>query len=114
MTSDRGPEGEHLQDHFLTAARLAKVEALRAEGVDPYPVLFTPTATAAALHEAHAGLAAGEGSGVRVTAAGRPETGFIRECPDRAPVFVWVDTGPTAEELLADAVAEAWTGTSSE
>ena len=44
MTSDRGPEGEHLQDHFLTAARLAKVEALRAGGVDPYPVLFTPTA----------------------------------------------------------------------
>ncbi len=71
MTSDRGPEGEHLQDHFLTAARLAKVEALRAGGVDPYPVLFTPTATAAALHEAHAALAAGEGAGERVAVAGR-------------------------------------------
>ena len=71
MTSDRGPEGEHLQDHFLTAARLAKVEALRAGGVDPYPVLFSPTATAAGLHEAHSALAAGEGSGVRVAVAGR-------------------------------------------
>jgi hypothetical protein len=48
----------------------------------------------------------GEGGIERVTAAGRPETGFIRECPDRPPVFVWVDTGPTAEELLADAAAQ--------
>ena len=33
MTDDRGqPEGEHLQEHFLTAARLAKVEALRRPG----------------------------------------------------------------------------------
>jgi lysyl-tRNA synthetase class 2 len=71
MTSDRGQEGEHLQEHFLTAARLAKVEALRAAGVDPYPVAFTPTAHAAALHEAYAGLAAGEGSASRTTVAGR-------------------------------------------
>jgi hypothetical protein len=48
----------------------------------------------------------GDGGIERITAAGRPETGFIRECPDRAPAFVWVDTGPTAEELLADAAAQ--------
>lgn len=48
----------------------------------------------------------GDGGIERVTVSGRPETGFIRECPDRAPVFVWVDTGPTAEELLADAAAQ--------
>src|SRR5512137_79177 len=72
MTDDREqPEGEHLQENFLTAARLAKVEALRAAGVDPYPLSFAPTATAAALHETHAGLAAGEGSGSRVAVAGR-------------------------------------------
>src|SRR5512137_743677 len=71
MTSDRGPEGEHLQEHFLTAARLAKVEALRAAGVDPYPVVFTPTAQAAGLHQAHAGLAPGAGSGTRASVAGR-------------------------------------------
>jgi lysyl-tRNA synthetase class 2 len=64
-------EGEHLQEHFLTAARLAKVEALRASGVDPYPVSFTPTATAAAVLAAHAGLAAGGAAGVRETVAGR-------------------------------------------
>jgi len=72
MTDDPGPRGsEHLREHFLTAARLTKVEALRAGGVDPYPVTFTPTAKAADLHQAHAGLASGEGSGTRVTVAGR-------------------------------------------
>ncbi len=70
--SGEGPaEGEHLAEHFLTAARLAKVEALRAAGVDPYPVTFAPTTTAAAVHEAHAGLVAGGASGVRETVAGR-------------------------------------------
>ena len=70
--TDRGQEeGGHLQEHFLTAARLAKLEALRAAGGDPYPVTFTPTATAANLHEAHSGLAPGEGSGARATVAGR-------------------------------------------
>jgi lysyl-tRNA synthetase class 2 len=39
--------------------------------VDPYPVNFAPTAGAAALHAAHAGLAPGEGSGSRVSVAGR-------------------------------------------
>jgi hypothetical protein len=48
----------------------------------------------------------GDGGIERVTAAGRPETGFIRECPDRAPVFVWVDTGPTVEELLVEAAVQ--------
>ncbi len=42
MSGDETAEGEHLQEHFLTAARLAKVEALRASGVDPYPVSFSP------------------------------------------------------------------------
>ena len=71
MSGDETAEGEHLQEHFLTAARLAKVEGLRASGVDPYPVSFRPTATAASLHEAHAGLAASEASGARETVAGR-------------------------------------------
>jgi len=71
MTNGPDQGVERLQEHFLTAARLAKVEALRAAGVDPYPVTFTPTATAASVHEAHAGLAAGEGSGARATVAGR-------------------------------------------
>ncbi|MBN2113183.1 MAG: lysine--tRNA ligase [Acidimicrobiia bacterium] len=71
MTGGPDQGVEYLQEHFLTAARLAKVEALRAAGVNPYPVTFTPTATAASIHEAHAGLAAGEASGDRATVAGR-------------------------------------------
>ena len=71
MGTGEGPGGEHLQGHFLTAARLAKVEALRAAGVDPYPVSYTPTADAAGLHRAYGDLASGAGSGHRVTVAGR-------------------------------------------
>jgi len=51
--------------------RLAKVEALRAAGVDPYPVRFDRTHTAAQIRDAHDGIAAGEGTGVRVAVAGR-------------------------------------------
>lgn len=39
--------------------RLAKVEALRAEGTDPYPVTYPRTHTLAEVREAHGSLAAG-------------------------------------------------------
>ena len=71
MSSEDPAEGDRLGEHFLTAARLAKVDALREAGVDPYPVTFSPTTSAAALQETHGGLAAGEGSGARETVAGR-------------------------------------------
>ncbi|MBI4728276.1 MAG: lysine--tRNA ligase [Acidobacteria bacterium] len=51
--------------------RLAKIEALRASGVDPYPVRFERTHDAAAIHAAHAALAPGEETSARVTVAGR-------------------------------------------
>src|SRR5687768_5815986 len=51
--------------------RLAKVEALRAAGVDPYPVRFERTHTAAEIHAKHRGLDAGAGSGERASVAGR-------------------------------------------
>jgi lysyl-tRNA synthetase class 2 len=51
--------------------RLAKIEALRDAGIDPYPVTFTPTAHAADLHGRHGGLEAGGDSGETVTVAGR-------------------------------------------
>lgn len=51
--------------------RLAKLDALRARGVEPYPVRFDRDATAAGLHARHAGLEAGASTGERVAVAGR-------------------------------------------
>jgi lysyl-tRNA synthetase len=53
------------------AHRLAKVDALRAAGVDPYPVRFDRTTTAGALHAAHDDLAAGAETDEAVKVAGR-------------------------------------------
>jgi lysyl-tRNA synthetase class 2 len=60
-----------LEEHRLTAARLAKVEAMRAAGEDPYPVRFERTATAVELRSRYGELAAGSATGVTVTVAGR-------------------------------------------
>jgi lysyl-tRNA synthetase, class II len=51
--------------------RLAKIEALRSAGINPYPVTFTPTARAAELHERFRGLEAGAETGEHVSVAGR-------------------------------------------
>lgn len=53
------------------AGRLAKLDALRAAGVDPYPVRFDRDATAATIRDAHDGLADGEETDARVRVAGR-------------------------------------------
>ena len=52
-------------------ARMAKVDALRAAGVDPYPLRFDRTATAGDLHERYDSLADGEETDVVVRVAGR-------------------------------------------
>jgi lysyl-tRNA synthetase class 2 len=62
---------EHLEEHFLTAARLAKVGAMRDAGEEPYPVRFERTATAGEIHEAHDEIEDGAETGVTVTVAGR-------------------------------------------
>lgn len=64
-------ESGGLEDHRLTAIRLAKVEAIREAGGDPYPPNFDPDATAAGIIAAHGDLAHGEESGVEVVVAGR-------------------------------------------
>jgi len=69
MSEHEEPGG--LEDHRLTAARLAKVEAIRDAGGDPYPPKFEPNATAAGIAEAHGDLEDGEESGVEVVVAGR-------------------------------------------
>jgi len=70
MESD-ATEGDPLAEHRLTAARLAKVEAVREAGGEPYPVRFERTAFAADLHAEHGGLEPGTETGVRVAVAGR-------------------------------------------
>lgn len=51
--------------------RLAKIDALRDAGVDPYPVRYEPTATAQQLHDRFQDLDAGAETGERVRIAGR-------------------------------------------
>jgi lysyl-tRNA synthetase class 2 len=58
-----------LQDE--RARRLAKVEALRSQGRDPYPVRFDRTHTAAELHAAYGGIDAGAEVDDTVRVAGR-------------------------------------------
>ncbi|MFQ5947717.1 MAG: lysine--tRNA ligase [Acidimicrobiia bacterium] len=60
-----------LEGDPLTAARLAKVEAMRQQGMDPYPATFERDATAAEIAEAWGHLGPGESTGKRVTVAGR-------------------------------------------
>lgn len=53
------------------AARLAKVEELRAAGIEPYPVRYERTALAADLHAEYGHLGPGEATGTAVSVAGR-------------------------------------------
>jgi lysyl-tRNA synthetase class 2 len=62
---------DHLEEDRLVKARLSKLDALREAGVDPYPVRFERSATAAELHDAHGDLDPGAETGVSVTVAGR-------------------------------------------
>ena len=60
-----------LEENRLTALRLAKVEAMRRAGADPYPVRFDPTASASQLAETHGEIEPGAETGVTVSVAGR-------------------------------------------
>jgi lysyl-tRNA synthetase, class II len=55
----------------LLATRRAKLEALRADGIDPFPHEFDGVEPIAAVRAAHAGLAAGEETSVSHRVAGR-------------------------------------------
>jgi lysyl-tRNA synthetase class 2 len=58
-------------DDPLRGARLAKLESLRAQGVNPYPYSFARTDETAELERRYAGLAAGAETGQSVRVAGR-------------------------------------------
>ncbi|MFA5891695.1 MAG: lysine--tRNA ligase [Actinomycetota bacterium] len=55
----------------IERARLDKVEQMRASGVNPYPVRFDRTHTAAAIHGEHGELEQGAETGARASVAGR-------------------------------------------
>jgi lysyl-tRNA synthetase class 2 len=58
-------------DHPLIQERIKKLDALRAQGINPYPHIFTPTHHAKELVTVHAHLEAGQSSQEHVTIAGR-------------------------------------------
>ncbi|HEY1854176.1 MAG TPA: OB-fold nucleic acid binding domain-containing protein, partial [Solirubrobacterales bacterium] len=64
------PQAREFQEE-TRAHRLAKLEALRQRGVDPYPVRFDRDSTAAAIREQFGDLAAGADTGQAVRLAGR-------------------------------------------
>jgi lysyl-tRNA synthetase, class II len=66
-----GADAEQRFQSAIRARRLEKLEALRSRGVEPYPVRFDRTATAAELRERHSGLAAGTLTDHTVQLAGR-------------------------------------------
>ncbi|MEU5938828.1 bifunctional lysylphosphatidylglycerol synthetase/lysine--tRNA ligase LysX [Micromonospora sp. NPDC047548] len=63
------PAPEHRPEQ--ARVRLAKLDRLKAEGIDPYPVGFPRTDSCAAVRERHAGLAPDTGTGETVSVAGR-------------------------------------------
>ncbi len=73
--SEPTPEEEAAQaEDFLAEQkhlRLGKLDAMRAAGVEPYPVRFDRTTTAGAIHAAHADLEAGTETDEKVSIAGR-------------------------------------------
>ncbi|MEH0846091.1 bifunctional lysylphosphatidylglycerol synthetase/lysine--tRNA ligase LysX [Micromonospora sp. CPCC 205711] len=66
-----GPAAEPEQLPEQVRVRRAKLDRLRAEGVDPYPVGFPRTDGCAAVRARHAGLAPDTGTGETVAVAGR-------------------------------------------
>ncbi len=55
----------------LERQRLEKIERARAQGIDPYPVTFTRTATARELHDTYGDLTPDTDAGTRTSVAGR-------------------------------------------
>ncbi|MEU5724020.1 bifunctional lysylphosphatidylglycerol synthetase/lysine--tRNA ligase LysX [Micromonospora sp. NPDC047738] len=65
------PEPAPVQQPEQVRVRVAKLDRLRAEGIDPYPVGYPRTVSCAAVRERHAGLAPDTGTGETVAVAGR-------------------------------------------
>ena len=71
MPDPSGGEPESSTGDALSAERRKKRDTLAEQGIDPYPLRFDRTATAAELHEQHDGLEADVRTGQDVRMAGR-------------------------------------------
>ena len=74
MTDESESTGEEVEGSTLdslSADRRRKRDVLAAQGIDPYPLRFDRTATAAELHQRHDGLQPDVRTGDAVTMAGR-------------------------------------------
>ena len=71
METSGSDAGRMPAEHSLLAARRAKLDRLRADGIDPFPHAFAGVEPVAAVHAAHAGLADGEETDTRHRVAGR-------------------------------------------
>ncbi len=71
MAEDRQDSARPEEENQFRAARIDKLEKMRALGVNPYPYGFERTAEAAEIEQRHSGLATGETSTDRVAVAGR-------------------------------------------
>ncbi len=72
--AEEAPEGSRERSRFLReerAHRIAKLDAMRDRGVDPYPVRFDRDHTAASIRDRFGELGPGADSGERVSVAGR-------------------------------------------
>ncbi|SCG73623.1 bifunctional lysylphosphatidylglycerol synthetase/lysine--tRNA ligase LysX [Micromonospora humi] len=84
--------------------RLAKLDRLRAEGVDPYPVGYPRTASCAAVRARHAGLTPDTGTGETVAVAGRVL--LVRD--HGRLLFVTVRDGSSDLQLLLEHDLDRW------
>ena len=109
---------DRLED--LEQQRIAKVEALRSSGVDPYPVRFDRTHSAAEVHAAHDGIEAGAETGARVAVAGRLmlnrrqgklSFGVLRDASGEIQLFVeQARLGEEPYDLFQDLDLGDWVG----
>ena len=119
MTDPRPPAAED-----VLSARRAKLERLRARGIEPFALRFDRDATAAEVHERFGSLGPAESSGEVVRVAGRLmqirhhgklSFGVLRDATGDVQLFLAEDTlGPDAFAGLEDLDLGDWLGAEGE
>ena len=113
-----------LEEHPLTAVRLEKLRSAVESGIEPYPVGFDRTSTAAEIHEAHGDLPPEASTGDRVTVAGRVmlhrsfgRLVFLTLEDETGRIQLFVSKGDLGPELfgrIEDTDVGDWVGASGE
>ncbi|MEX0874690.1 MAG: lysine--tRNA ligase [Actinomycetota bacterium] len=92
-----------MSEEELYQARLAKLESLRARGVEPWPPRFDRTHVAGELHGSFSDLAAGSDTGTQVRVAGRLRSSRVQgkiafgDVADASGTIQLFVTGPAVE-----------------